>query len=318
MEEKMNNKPLVSIIIPVYNGSNYLAESIESALNQDYENKEIIVVNDGSRDEGATREVALRYQDRIRYFEKSNGGCASALNYGIKMMTGEWFSWLSHDDLYSPKKLSLCIECATQNNLLENGGYIINGAAELIDEKGNAIFHPIKRRIGKDSGEKLFKNMLFESSIYGCALLIHRNDIEKVGLFDESLTYIPDFDYWVRAGINNIGLISIDEYLCKARVHTNQVSVRAKSKQIPEMKKELKKFGDELAEKGKFYMIIDLWIYAYSRGYREEEKYLRNILDSNKVKIEGYLSIARKNRLKFVFEKTIKNIYRQIFKHGID
>ena len=98
-------EPLVSIVIPAYNASNYLAEAIESALAQTYRNIEIIVVNDGSRDDGATERVALSYGDRIRYFKKENGGSSSALNMGIANMTGEWFSWLSHDDLYEPDKL---------------------------------------------------------------------------------------------------------------------------------------------------------------------------------------------------------------------
>ncbi len=65
--------PLVSIVIPVYNGSNYLREAIDSALAQIYRNIEVLVINDGSRDDGKTEAVALSYGDRIRYFAKENG-----------------------------------------------------------------------------------------------------------------------------------------------------------------------------------------------------------------------------------------------------
>ena len=64
------NNPMVTIVIPVYNGENYLEKAIQSACNQTYSNIEIIVVNDGSDDNGATREIAMRYKDKIRYFEK--------------------------------------------------------------------------------------------------------------------------------------------------------------------------------------------------------------------------------------------------------
>ena len=75
--------PKISIVIPAYNASNYLAQAIDCALAQTYPNVEIIVVNDGSKDEGATERVALSYGDKIRYFSKENGGSSSALNMGI-------------------------------------------------------------------------------------------------------------------------------------------------------------------------------------------------------------------------------------------
>ncbi|MDD1681509.1 MAG: glycosyltransferase, partial [Methanoregula sp.] len=76
----MDSTPKVSIIIPVYNGSNYLREAVDSALAQTYPNTEVIVVNDGSDDEGRTEAVAHSFGGRIRYFSKENGGVSSALN----------------------------------------------------------------------------------------------------------------------------------------------------------------------------------------------------------------------------------------------
>lgn len=98
--------PKVSIVIPVYNGANYLREAIESALDQTYPNIEVIVVNDGSSDDGATEQVAFSFGNRIRYFSKENGGVASALNAGIRLMSGEYLSWLSHDDVYYSCKVA--------------------------------------------------------------------------------------------------------------------------------------------------------------------------------------------------------------------
>ena len=99
----MDINPKFSIIIPVYNGSNYLEEAINSALAQTYQNIEIVVVNDGSNDGGKTETIARSFGDKIRYFSKENGGVSSALNFGIKQMTGEWFAWLSHDDSFFKK-----------------------------------------------------------------------------------------------------------------------------------------------------------------------------------------------------------------------
>src|SRR5574344_1270331 len=101
----MEDNSKVSIVIPVYNGSNYLKQAIDSAINQTYKNIEIIVVNDGSNDDEATEKIALSYGDKIKYYKKVNGGVASALNLALKNMTGKYFSWLSHDDLYYANKI---------------------------------------------------------------------------------------------------------------------------------------------------------------------------------------------------------------------
>ena len=81
-----------------------MREAIDSALAQTYDNVEVIVVNDGSSDDGKTAEIAKSYRDNIKYVEKENGGVASALNRGIEEMQGDFFSWLSHDDVYEPDK----------------------------------------------------------------------------------------------------------------------------------------------------------------------------------------------------------------------
>ena len=68
------NDPKVSIVIPVYNGADYMRYAIDSALNQTYKNIEVIVVNDGSKDDGKTKKIAKEYGDKIKYYEKENGG----------------------------------------------------------------------------------------------------------------------------------------------------------------------------------------------------------------------------------------------------
>ena len=117
----MDANPLVSIVIPVYNGSNYMREAIDSALSQTYPNIEIIVVNDGSTDN--TREIALSYGDKIRYFEKENGGVSTALNLAIDNMRGEYFSWLSHDDVYYPNKVKAEIDALRTSGNMEQAVY---------------------------------------------------------------------------------------------------------------------------------------------------------------------------------------------------
>lgn len=223
----------ISIIIPAYNASNYLAEAIDSALAQTYPNVEIIVVNDGSEDDGATERVALSYGEKIRYFYKENGGSSSALNMGIANMTGDWFSWLSHDDLYVPEKLEKQI--AYMNSLkideTELSKHIFFSASELIDAEGKMIRGCDMKKALKlaDKVNSFSHNgyLIAEPTVYnfhGCSCLVHKEAFEDIGCFDEKLRLLNDLDLWFRLYSDNYKVHYIPEPLVKGRVHAKQVS----------------------------------------------------------------------------------------------
>ena len=88
-------------------------------MNQTYKNIEVIVINDGSNDNNKTENIALSFNNKIKYFKKENGGVSSALNLGIRKMNGDYFSWLSHDDLYETDKIKKQIEYISKNPKLE-------------------------------------------------------------------------------------------------------------------------------------------------------------------------------------------------------
>ncbi len=212
--------PLVSVIIPVYNGANYLKESIDSALAQTYKNIEVIVVNDGSKDNRKTEKIALSYGDQIRYFSKENGGCGSALNIGIKNMKGEYFSWLSHDDLYYPSKVEHQINIL---NTLDHKDTIIYGGYELIDEKSRSLrfIKPDDKHPKEKLKIPLFA--LLHGLVYGCTLLIPAKYFQEIGLFNESLKHTQDYDLWFK--FFRVATIHVDaQILVKCRQHPNQSS----------------------------------------------------------------------------------------------
>ena len=224
--------PLVSIVIPAYNASNYLAEAIDSALAQTYPNVEIIVVNDGSKDDGATERIALSYGDKIRYFSKENGGSSSALNMGIANMTGEWFSWLSHDDLYLPGKVEK--QVAYMNTLRFDNPAALSrnvffSAWELIDASGKMIGRCKKTTAMARELQNLPHNgyLIAEPtnhSFHGCSCLIHRDVFTQIGCFDEQLRLLNDMDLWFRIYAAGYKIHMIPEMLVKGRVHREQVS----------------------------------------------------------------------------------------------
>ena len=136
----MKSNPKVSIIIPVYKGKDFMREAIDSALAQTYKNIEIIVVNDGSDDNGVTKKIAESYGNKIRYFEKENGGVSTALNLAIDNMTGDYFSWLSHDDRYYPNKIESQIKYLKQFDEKT----ILYSDYDLMDENSNVFARSIK------------------------------------------------------------------------------------------------------------------------------------------------------------------------------
>lgn len=226
-------QPKISIVIPAYNASNYLADAIDSALAQTYPNVEIIVVNDGSKDDGATRAVALSYGDKIRYFEKENGGSSSALNVGIANMTGEWFSWLSHDDLYVPEKLKTQIEYinALEIEISDLEKHIFFSASELIDANGKTIracninaARRLKEKIEAFPHNGYLIAEPTEYLFHGCSCLVHREAFADVGNFDEKLRLLNDVDMWYRLYSADYKVHYIPEPLVKGRVHAKQVS----------------------------------------------------------------------------------------------
>ena len=225
--------PLVSIVIPAYNASNYLEESVNSALAQTYKNIEIIVVNDGSKDSGATRAVAEKFGDKIVYIEKKNGGSSSALNTGIKNMRGEWFSWLSHDDLYLPEKIETQIEYMNalgldeeknKNNVFFSSYELINAEGKTFRKSSVSADESFAKKINSAENNAIFIAEPSKFVFHGCSCFIHRSVFEKIGAFDESLRFLNDVDLWYRLYAGGYKINYIPQALVKGRVHAKQVS----------------------------------------------------------------------------------------------
>lgn len=186
----MPSDPKVSIVIPVYNGSNYLREAIDSALAQTYKNIEVIVVNDGSRDDGKTEEISGSYGNRIRYLYKDNGGVATALNLGIREMTGEYFSWLSHDDVFSQQRIEEDINLFKANpdaRISFCKLAFINGQGQIL--RKNSV--PVKKITNP-------REALMLGGVNFCSMTIHASCFRKVGLFNEKNKTMQDTEMSLR------------------------------------------------------------------------------------------------------------------------
>ncbi|MGH6678292.1 MAG: glycosyltransferase family 2 protein, partial [Bradyrhizobium sp.] len=184
----MPQTPKVSIIMPVYNGANYMRQAIDSALAQTWPSIEIIVIDDGSTDGGETDRIARSYGDRIRHVKKRNGGVASALNAGIDIMTGDFFCWLSHDDLYVPSKTER--QVARWTALGCPGDVVLYTDYALIDATGAPIADVV---LDHEMLEEKPLYSVLRGSIHGCSVFVPRHLFDQAGKFDTRRPTTQDY-----------------------------------------------------------------------------------------------------------------------------
>lgn len=209
--------PKVSIVIPVYNGANYIKFAIESAIAQTYQNLEILVVDDGSTDN--TEAIVKSYGNKVRYIKKPNGGVSSALNLAIKKMNGEYFSWLSHDDTYEPNKVEAEVSFLKSHNYLGKK-IIVFSDYYLIDKRGNRITECKKPH---QEIEQKPEYALLKGHINGLSLLIPKKAFDDYGEFDTEMKCVQDYEMW-RLMSKTYRFIHIPQTLVSTRYHAKQVS----------------------------------------------------------------------------------------------
>jgi glycosyltransferase involved in cell wall biosynthesis len=209
--------PKVSIVIPVHNGARYLAVAIASALDQTYPNVEVVVVDDGSDD--TSNAIALGYGNRVKLIEQENRGLGAALNAGIEAMTGAFFCWLSHDDVYKPDKIARQVEFYRR---IARDDVALFSDYETIDavgaETGRVAFEP---EIGGHPRLALWGDYLEASTIF-----VPKSAFDRFGRFDEALRFTPDIDLWMKWS-DHLHFVHMPEALVQKRLHSDQISAAA-------------------------------------------------------------------------------------------
>jgi glycosyltransferase involved in cell wall biosynthesis len=182
--------PLISVIIPVYNGERTIQQTIESVLNQTFADFELLVINDGSQDK--TLEVVSRISDpRIKMFSYSNSGVSATRNKGISHAVGEYISFIDADDLWTPDKLEIQVK-ALQDHPEAAVAY---SWSDWIDESGKFL------RAGGHitANGNVYSQLLFRDFIEsGSNPLIRSQALAEVGGFDQSVNPTEDWDMWLR------------------------------------------------------------------------------------------------------------------------
>ena len=203
--------PQVSVVIPAYNHAEYLGQAIDSVLNQDYKNIELIVLDDGSADD--TRAVLERYKNCFFWETQKNMGQSSTLNKGWGMSKGDILAYLSADDLLLPYAVSRSVDC-----LLGNPDAVLSYCDfDLIDPESRIVRHV-------NAPEYSFIEMVTK---FICApsagAFFWRSAFLKTGGWNPNIHRFPDYDCWLRLGLQG-RFVHIHESLAAFRVHEGSQS----------------------------------------------------------------------------------------------
>ena len=300
------NKPVLSVIMPVYNAEPYVAEAIQSILNQTFKDFEIVIINDGSDD--SSKIIIKSFNDsRINYFENAqNKGIAFSRNRGLELSRGEFIGMLDADDIAYPSRFEKQITFLRRNK--DYG--MIGSWVTFIDENSKKLPGGWKL---KAKPEEIPSIMLFNNYFTQSSVLIRKqslNNINYVSGFDIGEDYLMWLEISKKTKVWNL-----QEYLVMYRVHTKSITQSNKliknqfEKSI--FKAELVKIGIEATEKElelhmkiksnnainniKDLVSIERWLLKIMKNNNELELYNTKIL--NKVILNRWLKVCYKSNL---------------------
>lgn len=203
----MNSPPRVSVVMPVYNTAAYIAEGIGSILAQPHRPLEVIVVDDGSTDGSGA--IAASFGDPVRCHRQANAGPPCARNRGLGMARGDVIAFLDADDLFAPDKLAQQLPRLARNP----GADVVIGGRQYQRLTSGADAEP---RFAALEDDHLALQL-------GCAIF-RRSVFERVGLFDEAMRYCDDWDWFMRAREQRVGLLVHRDVVLHQRIHTANIT----------------------------------------------------------------------------------------------
>lgn len=226
--------PKVSVVIPTYNRAGFLAEAVESALEQTCPADEIIIVDDGSTDH--TEQAVARHRGRLRYIRQKNSGPAAARNHGIRIASGDFVAFLDSDDVWVKNRLEFQISAIAKYPDLDflfglEAKFNIEQQFEVNGIKQQDVWETLRsiRCIVPEP----FNLLLRENFIPTSSVLFRRKCIGTVGFIDESLQQAEDYDFWLRFASLGCRFGFVNAVLCRRRLHqgnlVNQWVKRASS-----------------------------------------------------------------------------------------
>ena len=266
-------KPKVSVILPVYNGEEYLQETIDSVLSQDYTDYEFLIINDGSRD--ASQDIIdknAKIDSRIVSIKQKNQGLVKTLNKGIDLAKGIYIARIDADDVWLRGKLKEQVKELDQDEDL----VLIGGSFDVVDEKGGYIrtfYAPIE--------DSHIKDALLLYNPFGHAGVVYRKDaVIKAGLYSGDVGPTEDYDLWIK--LSRIGkLKNLARPIFRYRENENGISQTNHEYQLAETRKHAEKlwreYATEVKSRREIKEMCEKYLNSNDPGFRriaQKEQYL--------------------------------------------
>lgn len=217
--------PLVSIIMPAYNSSLYIAESIESVINQTYKNWELLIIDDGSTDN--TCNIIKEYvssDNRIHYFYQKNAKQAKARNLGLKNSKGDLIAFLDSDDLWLNNKLEICLKIFLENSqdILFTNAYQLRGNTKPLDINQ---LPDMEIEAGIYKGDNGLSRFLYQNKVPMLTAIVRKEAILNInGFRDSNRGGTEDYELWLNLLANGYTIRGIDQNLAFYRIHEQSTS----------------------------------------------------------------------------------------------
>ena len=299
------NPPQISVVLPVFNGEMYLEEALESVLFQTFGDLELMVIDDGSDNAKAIKDIVQRYSKsdgRISLMRQENGGCASALNLGLAHAKGMYFSWLSHDDVMSIDRLKKCMEIA-QN---KNEDVFVFSDYNIIDADGNiAKTVEIHQKLG-ETWRVDYRMPLMLSLINGCTVFTRVSSLKKAGLFNTALPTTQDYAMWQKL-MKEKNVFHLEISTIYSRIHKNQTSLLRRKEHTTEADNwYLLAMKEILADKNQKLKPLE-WLCIFQEHiekseYNKSKAFIKQSLDQIEVSSAETASLYQELKLRILYE----------------
>lgn len=288
--------------MPVYNGERYLKESIDSVLNQTYQNLELVAIDDGSTDN--SNKILASYAEkekRVRRLSQRNAGQAKARNTGIQASQGEYIAFLDQDDLWVRDKLALQVKAISENkvDVVYSSGFVFDEDNVEDETRAFAVL------LGRHEAAEMLRQLFALNRIPVLSVLLKKNVMTNVGLIDESqeIANCDDYDLWLRLAEAGASFLGMPDKLVRYRRHSNQASKdKIKSLKAEVVVLEKYRHNDQVSEFEKYIRYQTIYNDLISalienNNFTEAKEYLYRQFNNNK---RSFMALLHRIALRFL------------------